>query len=201
MFATTPRLLVPDAGQEGSLALPNGDTHRSTGKFSLAPGESMQEKVKIFGIEDHDDLIRLTRTFLNKMGFVDPQTFYVDGKSGQLGVCEIDSGGRPSIKPTGISTEYFAILEMLTGKIKETLEHPIQNVPICVFDFDLPGFTGADLTRDLTKAFPGLRVIIWTGDETNNTEPSMDAGARAVLNKPCSITTLENKIKETIFAP
>ncbi len=63
-----------------------------------------------------------------------------------------------------------------------------------ITDLDMPRMDGITLTRELTRSFLGLPVMMMTAHESESIEESaMNAGAREFLRKPFEISELLTK--------
>lgn len=73
---------------------------------------------------------------------------------------------------------------------------------VVLSDIRLPGMDGLALTRRMKAAGSALPVILVTGhaDHTLRAE-AMDAGASAVLEKPCELRTLLAEIERVSHSP
>ena len=80
-------------------------------------------------------------------------------------------------------------LSLFTERYKE--------IDMILLDLTMPGRSVIDIFSDMLKTDPDVRVLISSG---NNYDPKIEKlqsmGARSFLQKPYTITDLENKIKE-----
>ncbi len=72
---------------------------------------------------------------------------------------------------------------------REAMEKVVQaHFDVIITDVHMPEMDGITLTRELTRHFSGLPVMIMTGElDDDFTESAITAGAREVLAKPFAI--------------
>ena len=73
---------------------------------------------------------------------------------------------------------------------------------LVITDYYMPGMTGLDLSREISRARPNLPIILCTGcEEAVTAEVVQEAGIRDVLKKPVVLSDLSESIQGCLRAP
>ncbi|HPS57026.1 MAG TPA: response regulator [Spirochaetota bacterium] len=72
-----------------------------------------------------------------------------------------------------------------------------KEIDLILLDLTMPGRSVVDIFADMLKTDPGARVLISSGNSYDpKVEKLRSLGAKDFLQKPYTITDMENKIKE-----
>jgi FixJ family two-component response regulator len=118
---------------------------------------------------------------------VEPIVFVVDDDK------SVREGIRSLLTSAGFSVETFPTAKMF-------LNHPRPDRPACVIlDVRMPGLSGLDLQRELTKIGVSIQTIFVTGHgNVRMTAQAMKAGAVEFLTKPFREEELIDAVRESI---
>lgn len=126
-------------------------------KIELPKGEGT-----ILVIEDEEDVMEITRAFLEMLGYR-----VLEAKTGNKGV-----------------------------EVARTFDGDID---LALLDIKLPDIPGDKVYPLIMEARPNLKVIVFSGYSIHGpAQEILDAGAEAFIQKPFSITTLSEKLKEVL---
>jgi FixJ family two-component response regulator len=118
---------------------------------------------------------------------VEPIVFVVDDDQ------SVREGIQSLLTSAGFSVDTFPTAEMF-------LNHPRPDRPACVIlDVRMPGLSGLDLQRELTKIGVSIPIIFVTGHgNVRMTAQAMKAGAVEFLTKPFREQELIDAVRESI---
>ena len=118
---------------------------------------------------------------------VEPIVFVVDDDQ------SVREGIESLLTSAGFSVDTFPTAEMF-------LNHPHPDRPACVIlDVRMPGLSGLDLQRELTKSGASIPIIFVTGHgNVRMTAQAMKAGAVEFLTKPFREQELIDAVRESI---
>ena len=118
---------------------------------------------------------------------VEPIVFVVDDDQ------SVREGIQSLLTSAGFSVDTFPTAEMF-------LNHPHPDRPACVIlDVRMPGLSGLDLQRELTKIGVSIPIIFVTGHgNVRMTAQAMKAGAAEFLTKPFREQELIDAVRESI---
>lgn len=118
---------------------------------------------------------------------VEPIVFVVDDDQ------SVREGIESLLTSAGFSVDTFPTAEMF-------LSHPRPDRPACVIlDVRMPGLSGLDLQRELTKSGASIPIIFVTGHgNVRMTAQAMKAGAAEFLTKPFREQELIDAVRESI---
>jgi FixJ family two-component response regulator len=118
---------------------------------------------------------------------VEPIVFVVDDDQ------SVREGIQSLLKSAGFSVDTFPTAKMF-------LNHPRPDRPACVIlDVRMPGLSGLDLQRELTKSGVSIPIIFVTGHgNVRMTAQAMKAGAVEFLTKPFREQELIDAVRESI---
>ena len=118
---------------------------------------------------------------------VEPIVFVVDDDQ------SVREGIQSLLTSAGFSVDTFPTAEMF-------LNHPHPDRPACVIlDVRMPGLSGLDLQRELTKIGVSIPIIFVTGHgNVRMTAQAMKAGAVEFLTKPFREQELIDAVRESI---
>ena len=118
---------------------------------------------------------------------VEPIVFVVDDDQ------SVREGIQSLLTSAGFSVDTFPTAEMF-------LSHPRPDRPACVIlDVRMPGLSGLDLQRELTKIGVSIPIIFVTGHgNVRMTAQAMKAGAVEFLTKPFREQELIDAVRESI---
>lgn len=118
---------------------------------------------------------------------VEPIVFVVDNDQ------SVREGIQSLLTSAGFSVDTFPTAQMF-------LNHPRPDRPACVIlDVRMPGLSGLDLQRELTKSGVSIPIIFVTGHgNVRMTAQAMKAGAVEFLTKPFREQELIDAVRESI---
>lgn len=88
----------------------------------------------------------------------------------------------------------------LAGSAEEALEMLARSTPdVVCLDMELPGMNGMTALQRMLRLYPGLRVMLMSGDDDRETAAAaLRTGARVFLAKPFERVTLFAAVRATL---
>jgi two-component system, cell cycle sensor histidine kinase and response regulator CckA len=105
------------------------------------------------------------------------------------------------LKAGSIGAARFAFVSLYTAEARKNAIHIIETfngqIDLALLDIKLPDINGRNLYPLIMKARSNLKVIVWSGYPVDGpAREIVDAGAQGFIQKPFSIATLSEKLKE-----
>lgn len=111
-------------------------------------------------------------------------------------LAEDDDNARRTLAELFVQLGHLVVAEVATGR--EAIEHAKQLVPdVVLLDVHMPGTTGIEAAKEITRDVPGVAVVLFSGDPTVSLSESdvADTSAIAFLPKPAPPTVLDSTLR------
>ena len=110
-------------------------------------------------------------------------------------ICDDQEGIRESLKLI-LGDHYDLILTEDGTQCLDCLEHA-KDIGLVLMDIKMPKQNGIEITRDIKRLNPNIKVIIVTGYESSEiAKEATDAGADAYITKPFESKEIVKKVEK-----
>jgi YesN/AraC family two-component response regulator len=116
-------------------------------------------------------------------------------KKQRILICDDEEGIRESLKLI-LNDKYDMVFACNGSECLEALKKE-KNIPVVLMDIKMPKQNGLEITKEVKRLFPAIKVIIVTGYESVEiAQEAASAGADAYITKPFESKDILKKISQ-----